>query len=354
MAPLRRLIGSFTQGVPPRREFGPGTRGLLRYLAEIVSVQPPGLARLMTLQPLMSFGTSILCIVLLRKGFEYAPVVIATVLFAIFYLTFRLQIHRRGGVMPKVWDMALLFMINDMLIFVIPFYLESMTIPSRQLLFAPIPLALAVISHWFRLYQRFVLPYPVLGSLFYSLTIFCVLNLVFPVIFGMQNLWSLLLSGAIASVTVLLFINPHIPLLRGGKNILLSLAGIAFFLCILWFGRSVIPPAPLRLVHATACEAVTGLTPVNPFLARSGTGLDEVYFFSSILAPRGLRERVFHVWRRGGRRLFAVDLRDIRGGRKEGFRTWSRHRLAGERGDFTVEVWTAGGQLVGQRDFSIR
>ncbi len=348
---LRRRL---TEGFPPREAHEPGLKGHIRYLSDVVAASPPVFTRIMKLQPLMALATSIFCILLLRKGYEYAPVVLVSALFAFFYLTFRMQIHRRGGVLPKVWDTALLFLINDMLLFAVPFYFESMTVPSVNMVFAPVLLLLAVLAHWYALYRRFILPYPVIGSFFYSLTIFCVLNLVFPVVFGMRNIWSLLVSGTIASLLVVLFINPHIPLLKGWKNTFLSLTGIIAFLALLWFGRSAIPPAPLTLVSAGACESIAGHSPVNSFVSMPAGTVDEVCFFSSISAPRGLKERMLHVWRHNGQMLFTVDIKDLYGGRKEGFRTWSRHRLMEGPGKYTVEVWTAGGQLVGERNFFLR
>ena len=315
---------------------------------------PPGLSRLMNLQPITALLTSLACIFLLRKGYEHAPIMIIFVFFAFFYLTFRLRIQKRGGILPKMWDTALLFMINDMIIFVMPFYFESMTFPSRNMVFAPVLLFLAVLAHWYRLYQRVVLPYPMIGSIFYSLTFFCVLNFIFPVFLGMRNQWSLLLSGIIASISVIIFINPHIPVLRHRKNAVLSLIGIALFLAVLWFGRSAIPPAPLMLVNATACSGVTDLMPVNPFTAAGAGAFQEVYFFSSIYAPRGLREKIYHTWYHDGEGLFSVNLREIYGGRKQGFRTWSRHTILEGPGKYTVEVWTEGGQLVGSRNFYLR
>ena len=232
-----------------------------------------------------------------------------------------------------------------------PFYIESMTFPSRNMLFTPLILGLSVIAGWFSLYQRFITRHPLRSSLFYALTFFCVLNFLLPVLFGTRNIWSLLISGGIAAAAVLIFVYPHIELLKNKKNGLIFITGICLFFILLWFGRSLIPPSPLKLTHATACRKIEMYKPIEPFSRSSINSASDVYFYSSIFAPRGLKEKIDHVWYHNGRFLFTVSLSEIRGGRKQGFGTWSRHTILEGPGKYTVEVWTAGGQLLGKGHF---
>jgi hypothetical protein len=170
----------------------------------------------------------------------------------------------------------------------------------------------------------------------------------------MRNVYSCALSGLVACIMALLFVFPVMPGTGSYRKMAAFLAGLAFCAVLLWFGRSIIPPAPLRLLHATACEDVSGYRPVNPFTVSENGGPPEVYFHTAIFAPRGLRERIDHAWRHEGRSLFTVHLSEIHGGKRAGFSTWSRHRLLEGRGRYTVEVWTAGGQLLGQGTFVIK
>jgi hypothetical protein len=347
-----RLFHYYTEGFPSRKIYPASVRGTIRYLHSLITLWPEGLQRIMKLQPFFSLATSLLVIFLFQKGFEYVPLAIVSTIFAFFYITFRLYLLKeKKGVITSLWDTALIFIINNMLLFILPFYFESMTIPSRNMLFAPLILGLAIIAGWFTLYQRFIVEHPMRSSLFYALTFFCVLNFLLPVLFGIRNIWSLLIAGGIAAAAVLIFVYPHIDLLKNRKNTIVFITGICLFFIFLWLGRSLVPPSPLKLTRATACRAIELYKPVEPFSRSSLSSVAEVYFYSSIFAPRGLKEKIDHVWYHNGKCLFTVSLSEIRGGRKQGFGTWSRHTILEGPGKYTVEVWTSGGQLLGKGYF---
>jgi hypothetical protein len=349
---IRNPIQYYTEGIPPRCDYNPGLRGFTRYLGAIFNIWPVGLQRIMKLQPVFSLATSLVVIFLFKKGFEYVPVAIVSVIFAFFYITFRLYLSKqKTGILASFWDTALIFILNNMLLFVLPFYFESMTFPSRNILFAPIIVGLAVIAGWFELYQRLVARHPLRGSLFYALTFFCVLNFLFPILLGMRNIWSLLIAGGIADIAVIIFVYPHIDMLKNKKNTVVFLLGIVLSFALLWFGRSLIPPSPLKLTGATACINIDSYRPEGPFNRAKADETSEVYFYSSIFAPRGLAEKIHHVWYHNGRRLLTIPLSEIKGGRKEGFGTWSRRLILEGQGRYTVEIWTDGGQLLGTGNF---
>ncbi len=280
------------------------------------------------------------------------PIAIISVIFAFFYITFRLYLSKqKTGLLASFWDTALIFILNNMLLFVLPFYFESMTVPSRNILFAPLLVGLAIIAGWFELYQRFVARHPLRGSLFYALTFFCVLNFLLPIVMGMRNIWSLLIAGGIAAIAVIVFVYPHIDMMKNKKNTAVFILGIILSFTLLWFGRSLIPPSPLKLTRATACIEIENYRPKDPFIKASAKETPEVYFYSSIFAPRGLAEKINHVWYHNGRKLLTISLSEIKGGRKEGFGTWSRRLILEGQGRYTVEIWTDGGQLLGTGNF---
>lgn len=351
---IQKVIQYYTEGIPSRKDYSPGTRGLIHYLKSIFDIWPAGIQRIMKLQPIFSLTTSLVVIFLFKKGFEYVPILIVSVIFAFFYITFRLYLlKQQSNIITSFWDTALIFILNNMLLFVLPFYFESMTFPSRNILFAPIIVVIVVIAGWFELYQRFIARHPLRSSLFYALTFFCVLNFLFPILFGMRNVRSLLISGGIAAIAVVVFVYPHIEMLKSRKNTAIFLMGIVLFFAILWFGRSLIPPAPLKLTRTTACRSIEDYRPVDAFKIENTDAVPEVYFYSSIFAPRGLAEKINHVWYINGNRLLTISLSEIRGGRKEGFGTWSRRTIMEGPGRYTVEVWTAGGQLLGTGTFTL-
>ncbi|MEF9672213.1 DUF2914 domain-containing protein [Pseudomonas sp. PCH446] len=95
-----------------------------------------------------------------------------------------------------------------------------------------------------------------------------------------------------------------------------------------------------------------------------GEGLDQVstrqvrkdglYAYTAINAPRGLDERIYHVWQFNGHEVDRIAL-DIHGGRKEGYRAWSHKQNfpADPTGDWQVRVLTEGGQMLGVLRFKV-
>ncbi len=349
---LRRIKNYYTEGIPGRADFPPGYAGFHKYIIKIFSNMPPGISRLLKLQPVMALVTGSVVIFLLRRGFDHVPYVIVFFIFVLFYLTFRLYLfNKNSGIMTKVTDVAVMFLINDMLLFILPFYFESMTFLSRNMTFGIIIIGLAVVTNWYYLFERLILRYVFAASIYYALVFFCVLNFIFPIIFGMRNIRSLLISGGIAALTAVLFVYPHVHKRRHWKDGFKFATGIIISLCFLWFGRSLIPPAPLKLLYATACENIENYRPVMPYDFNYIENVQEVYFFSAIFAPKGLSERIHHIWYHNNKKLFTVNLSEIKGGRKDGFGTWSKYIAPEDAGEYTVQVWTSGGQLLGVNSF---
>ena len=77
--------------------------------------------------------------------------------------------------------------------------------------------------------------------------------------------------------------------------------------------------------------------------------------YTAIYAPAGLRQSVSHVWRHRGRVIEVVSLAPVLGGRREGYRTYSRKTSFPDdaEGRWSVDVVTASGQLIGRLRFRI-
>jgi hypothetical protein len=329
-----------------------GFSGLNSYIINLFSEMPPGISRLLKLQPVVALISGLVNIFLIKKGFNYVPIIIVFIVFTSFYLTFRLYTFKeKSGVIAKVTDIAVMFFINNMILFILPFYFGSMTFPSRNIAFGFIIIGLAVISNWYYVFEKLVKRSIFGSSIYYALIFFCVLNFIFPIIFGMRNIWSLTLSGSIAAIIAILLFFPRD---RRWKNWLKFASGILLSLVFLWFGRSFIPPAPLKLLYATACENIAEHSPVMPFEMNNMESSPEIFFYSAIFAPKGLSEKIDHKWYHNGRELFFVNLSEIRGGRMDGYRTWSKHTIVEGPGEYTIEVWTDGNQLLGEGSFVLK
>jgi hypothetical protein len=121
-------------------------------------------------------------------------------------------------------------------------------------------------------------------------------------------------------------------------------------------GRAWIPPVPLFLARAVVARAVAGGEPVEPLGSTiSAEDLRGLVAFTAVYAPAGLRQPIAHVWRREGRVVSVVRLLPVHGGRREGFRTYSRKTVvpADPSGRWSVDVVTDSGQLIGRLRFEV-
>jgi hypothetical protein len=120
----------------------------------------------------------------------------------------------------------------------------------------------------------------------------------------------------------------------------------------------VVPPAPMFLAGAELGWTVSTLESLEPLTgAIRATDLHErgLVARTAIYAPAGLRQPVEHVWRRGGRIVEVVRLTPVEGGRREGFRTFSRKTAfpSDPVGRWSVDAVTESGQLIGRLRFRV-
>ena len=124
-----------------------------------------------------------------------------------------------------------------------------------------------------------------------------------------------------------------------------------------WMARVWVPPATLWLTEVAISDRFDGaqrtpgesLERISPEQMRNG-----LYAYTSINAPRGLNERIYHVWQHNGQEVDRIAL-DINGGRKEGYRAWT-HKLnvpASPEGRWQVRVVTEAGQMIGALRFDV-
>jgi hypothetical protein len=135
------------------------------------------------------------------------------------------------------------------------------------------------------------------------------------------------------------------------------LAGLAVL--VVWYGRALVPPAPLFLARAMAARAVIELAPVDvihgSIAAATVAGWGELAAYTAVYAPGGLQQAIAHRWSRNGELFARIPLSPVHGGRTEGFRTYSttRNLKPPLEGGYTVDVVTASGQLIGRVRFTV-
>jgi hypothetical protein len=134
-------------------------------------------------------------------------------------------------------------------------------------------------------------------------------------------------------------------------------AGVAMALLV-GYGRALVPPAPLFLARAALgwqVDSAGEIEPIDALVRVRELGGRPLVAFTAIYAPAGLLQGVEHVWRRDGTVVNVVRLTPVFGGRREGFRTWSRKTSFPPNpvGRWTVDVVTDSGQLIGRLRFRV-
>jgi hypothetical protein len=126
-----------------------------------------------------------------------------------------------------------------------------------------------------------------------------------------------------------------------------------------WVLMPAVPPAPLHLVRPTMARDVADLEPVEPLGPRipaAALTAGGLVAYTPVSAPGALLQPIVHRWRHRGRLVATVPLpTPVRGGRVEGFRTYSRKTdfPADPRGAWSVDVVTRSGQLIGRLRFTV-
>lgn len=317
---------------------------------------PLGLVRLLRLQPLLALFTAAIGIGLMRAGYGYTPVAAGLILACLVYLGLRLPAPAVAGghsIWARVSDYALQMALANVLLFVLPFYIESSLIPSRHLLFLALLLGLTLTASFDYFYERVAQRSPLRATIYYGLVFFASLNFIFPVLFGLRNHLSILLSAALSALAMLAFLfKSRRRILWRARSVLLLVAGFALLFSLAFVFEDILPPAPLKLLSATPCLSVGGKEPKGVFSELSLRRSFRATMHTAIYAPLGINEPLWQVWLHNGREVARMKAGALSGGRREGFRSWAHHVLREGPGRYRVQIWTDGGQLLGEGEFS--
>ncbi|HEX6244622.1 MAG TPA: DUF2914 domain-containing protein [Polyangiales bacterium] len=238
-------------------------------------------------------------------------------------------------------------LVQTCLFFSGPFYYEALAFTPAQLLFALAFALAAIVSSWDPWCERALL-HPIAGPLLSAFSSFVAWNAALPML-GMPHRRAVWLAAGLVSVLV-----PVVHLMsrppRGERPALrrteVLIAGSLVPLCLAVFGVRALPAAPLKVVDSGLGTAVAERELVGR-ARHFPTPPGKLWCYSAIFAPRGLSDDLLHVWSRDGEPLARIPLR-VRGGRKQGFRTWSYLPLPPHaQGRYRCEVLTQFGQTLG-------
>lgn len=305
----------------------------------------------------LAFGIGVMW--LGTRNFAYLRLAILHV--AIIWITsMALPYIVRSGSLSSVWRQRAQLVINylnknlyqQLLFFILPIYWLSTTPGSRNVLFAVLLATAAVLSTMDLIYDRHLAMRRVLTALFFAFSVFAGAAAALPILWQIQSVTALWMAAIIASVgaTTLIVSESRLDWQRtwfAGGLIVLSL------FVLVEYGRPLIPPAPLRVQSAEFGSQVdlTSGPRIREAIATTPTDpRGQVYVVIAIYAPRGLHDRVRHVWYHDDELLKRSRWYEVDGGRREGYRLWTPLSLSSDLAGqaLHVDVETEGGQLIGR------
>lgn len=310
-----------------------------------------------------SLGLGFVTLFVFRRGVPHVGWIVGylLLLWLVFVLLteFRAPLEERGRhLVLGATEYAIQTLYHNLLLFVLPGYYASATLTSVNVVFLAGVAAAALLTAVDPWYRRLAQPRPWLGHLLLGCSIFAALNMALPLV-GVRPILALEGSAVLAVMALTPALRRHRAL--GWKQAHMRAAALACVAAVaVWFGRALVPPAPLFLARAVAARTVINLEPVEVIEggripATTVAAWGELAAYTAVYAPGGLRQSIQHVWRRNGESIARITLSPVRGGRAEGFRTYSRRRDLKPplEGRYAVDVVTASGQIIGRLRFTV-
>ena len=307
-----------------------------------------------------------------QKGFEHArwlavSLSLAWLLVVVFFRHFGGRgrsapdetATRQARVRFFVMSYALKNLYQGMLFFLLPFYWKSTTLDAPNVWFVWLLGFCAIISTLDIVFDRVLLRFRVLASIFHAVTLFGCLNLVIPALFpNTRTLTSLLSAAALAVIS---FWTLHVRARAMKKR--LNVAGLVVSLvggvALVYAVRVAIPPVPMHLSSAAVGPQVLP----DGRLAMEVRSLNQAVItqllaVTDVVVPGGKGDQLIHVWRRDGIELHRATEDTSRVDGPFGavrLRSGLSEEALPEHlaGHWSVDVETGDGQLVGRASFLV-
>jgi hypothetical protein len=312
---------------------------------------------------IFGFASGLASFILVERQAELAQVLAAVMLVSWLWLILENILRERIAqwfgfqLPPPLLRYATQMIHQESLFFVLPFFFITTTWNSGQALFSGLLGAAALLSIIDPLYYRWLAPKRWLFLAYHSLALFAVLLTALPIIFKLTTPQSYQLALAASAVLSFPSLFAIITVQRWWRGLLL--VGLTLVLAAGgWLARAWVPPATLWLTEVAVTVQLDNqnrapgqsLKLIRVAQLRS----EGLFAYTAINAPRGLSERIYHVWRHTGGEVERIAL-DIQGGRKQGYRAWTHKQNFPEQpvGNWQVQVLTEAGQMIGVLRFKV-
>lgn len=248
---------------------------------------------------------------------------------------------------------------QQMFFFLVPIYASSATwsLVSRNWWLPPILLACAVLSTMDLVFDHFVMERRWLASLIYGIAMFCLLNVLLPLVTECDHFAALIVAAA-ATPTCVALLSFSVRTVLSPHGAILTLLMTGGLLAAVWTFRAAIPPAPLSMPEIAIGHGTFGSYECLPSSAHQirADQLDGLRCGSLVREPGGLREPIWHVWFHAGAEVARVSPDRVR---CDGDALVYRSAFPPDKlpptpeGKWTCETVTQGGQLVGAKTFFV-
>lgn len=245
---------------------------------------------------------------------------------------------------------------QESLFFALPFFLAATDWDQPQAIFTLLLVCCALVAVIDPAYNRLLTKRRALFLVYHCFSLFAVLMVVLPLLFFMTTTQSLGLALIISALLSIPSIRPLLAQPGRWRLPVLSLLLVVMTTSI-WFSRSLIPAPVLNLNDIQLSQQMDyeqrlpGAAITELSLAELQQGL---YAYTSVRAPRGLKEQIYHEWIHNGQSVERIPL-NISGGREEGYRAWTRKQQFPQDavGKWKIRVVTDSGQLLGAIQFRV-
>ena len=317
-----------------------------------------------------ALGLGIFIIIYAQKGFAHArwlsiSLAGAWILLLVFFRLFGSGKERAlEGRSEKLRFFVITYVLKNlyqgMLFFLLPFYWRSATLDTPNQWFVLVLGVCAALSTLDVVFDHLLMRWKVAASIFYFVTLFACLNLVIPAL--LPDMRSLVTMTAAAAISALVFWVMHVPMrLLARPGVVAGLVAWTLGAVLAaYVGRASVPPVAMYVAYGA----------VGPDLLSDGrlaieasrlhhSLIHELYAVTDVMIPGGKGDHLMHVWIHEGKEVDRTfDLTAAIGDGPPGT-IRLRSQLDSEAltddpvGDWTVDVMTLDGQLVGRIGFEI-